>query len=181
MRLVVGRIGRPHGLRGEVVVEVSTDDPEHRFAPGAILMTDPGSVGPLTVVSRHMHSGRLLLEFTGVADRTAAEALRGVVLLVDVDPQASSPDADEYYDHQLTGLTVVTVMDERGEARTVGTVSEVLHLPGQDVLAVRDAAGGDVLIPFVMELVPQVDMAAGRIVIDPPPGLLVPLDCPDPE
>src|SRR5579884_2179947 len=123
MQLVVGRIGRAHGIKGEVTVEVRTDEPELRLAPGAVLATDPPSAGPLTVESGRVHSGRLLLRFAGVGDRTAAEALRGTLLIAEVDPDERPEDPDEYYDHQLVDLDVVTVSGE-----PVGRVTEVLHL-----------------------------------------------------
>ena len=170
MDVVVGRIGRPHGLRGQVSVEVRTDDPERRLAPGMTVRTDPAAAGPLTITDGRVHSGRLLLTFEGVLDRSAAELLRGVLLVADVDPAERPEDPDEFYDHQLVGLDVETV-----EGTRVGAVAEVLHLPGQDVLAVRRADADDtaeVLVPFVSEMVPVVDLAAGRVVIDPPPGLL---------
>jgi 16S rRNA processing protein RimM len=170
MQLVVGRIGRPHGVRGEVTVQVRTDDPELRFAPGATLQTEPASAGPLVVEDLHAHSGRLLLTFVGVRDRTAAEALRGALLVVDVDPEDSPEDPEEFFDHQLVGLAAVTV-----DGTVVGEVQEVLHLPGQHVLAIRRAGGdeaGEVLVPFVAAMVPEVDLAGRRVVLNPPPGLL---------
>ena len=167
MQVVVGRIGRPHGIRGEVSVEVRTDDPEGRLAPGTTVQTDPVAAGPLTIREGRVHSGRLLLRFDGCDDRTAAERLRGVLLVAEVDPDERPEDPDEYYDHQLEGLAVRTVGGE-----PVGELSEVLHLPGQDVLSVRRADGSEVLVPFVAELVPSVDVDTGVIEIDPPPGLL---------
>ena len=173
MDVVVGRIGRPHGVRGQVSVEVRTDDPERRLGPGTTVLTDPASAGPLTITDGRVHSGRLLLSFAGVDDRSAAEALRGVLLLVQVDPAERPEDPEEFYDHQLVGLAVRTV-----DGQHVGTVTEVLHLPGQDVLAVRrdpSAAGpppAEVLVPFVADIVPTVDLAAGYVEVDPPAGLL---------
>jgi len=167
MLLVVGRVGRAHGLRGEVLVDVRTDSPELRLAPGALLATDPADVGPLKVATGRVHSGRLLLHFDGVADRTAAQALRGVLLLAEVDPDALPEEDDEWYDHQLVGLDAVL-----GDGEAVGHVREVLHLPGHDVLAVARPDGTEVLVPFVTEIVPDVDLAANRLVITPPPGLL---------
>jgi 16S rRNA processing protein RimM len=171
--VVVGRIGRPHGVRGEVTVEVRTDDPELRFAPGSVLVTDPARVGPLTVEAVRWHSGRLLLRVEGVADRTAAEGLRGVVVCAEVPDDEVPADPEEYYDHQLRGLAVVTV-----EGDAVGEVSDVIHLPAQDLLAIARPGGRELLVPFVSELVPEIDLGAGRAVIDPPPGLLD-LDLPD--
>lgn len=164
MQLVVGRVGRPHGLRGELLVQVHTDDPGLRFAPGAVLATDPAERGPLTVHSSRWHSGRLLVSFDGCADRSSAEDLRGTYLLVDAAP-ADAAGPEEFYDHELIGLDVVTVTGEH-----VGEVADVLH-HGQDLLVVSPGAR---LIPFVAAIVPEVNVSAGRLVIDPPPGLLDP-------
>lgn len=171
MELVVGRIGRAHGIRGDVTVDVRTDDPDERFGPGAVLRTDPERIGPLTVQEGKYHSGRLLLRFAGVADRGAAEALRGTLLLADVDPDARPQDPEDFFDHQLLGLAV-----RRADGRPVGEVVEMLHLPGQDVMLVRRPDGSDVLVPFVTAIVPVVDLDAREVVVDPPPGLLEPLD-----
>ncbi|NGO73061.1 ribosome maturation factor RimM [Streptomyces boncukensis] len=167
MQLVVARIGRAHGIKGEVTVEVRTDEPELRLGPGARLATDPSSAGPLTVAEGRVHSGRLLLRFEGVRDRTAAEALRNTLLIAEVDPEERPEDPEEFYDHQLADLDVVT-----REGAAVGRVEEVAHPPGQDLLVVRREDGGELLVPFVHEIVPEVDLAEQRIVIDPPPGLL---------
>ncbi|MBS2962820.1 ribosome maturation factor RimM [Actinocrinis puniceicyclus] len=167
MRLVVGRIGKAHGLRGEVTVEVRTDDPEERFAPGAVLDTDPARRGPLTVATARVQGGRLVLRFEGVEDRTAAEGLRNTMLSIEADPDELPDDPDEFYDHQLVGLRVVTV-----DAREVGIVAEMLHLPTQDVFAVTRPDGREVLIPFVEEIVPEVDLDEGTVLVDPPAGLL---------
>jgi 16S rRNA processing protein RimM len=171
MRLVVGRVGRPHGLRGEVTVEVRTDDPAERFSPGAVLVTDPADRGPLTVAVVRWHSGRLLLMFDGYSDRDSAEALRDTLLLVDSAELKPLTDPEEFYDHDLIGLRVVTAAGEE-----VGTVADVLHY-GQDLLVV-DGTGArgraEILIPFVTAIVPEVDVAGGRLVVDPPVGLLDP-------
>jgi len=166
MRLVVGRIGRAHGIRGDVAVDVRTDDPAARFVDGAVMVTDPAAAGPLTIASSRRHSDRLLVRFRGIADRDAAEALRGTLLFVDSQDIAPLDDPDEFHDHELIGLAAVTT---GGEA--VGTVDDVLH-HAQDVLVLATPEGGEVLVPFVAALVPEVDVAGGRIVLDPPPGLL---------
>jgi 16S rRNA processing protein RimM len=167
LRLVVGRIGRAQGLRGEVTIEVRTDDPETRFAPGAVLDADPPQRGPLTVASGRVQGGRLVLRFDGIEDRTAAEGLRNTLLIVDADPDEAPDDPDEYYDYQLVGLRVVTV-----DGREVGTVADMLHLPTQDLFAVARPDGREALIPFVAEIVPEVDLDEGTVLVDPPPGLL---------
>ncbi|MFB7129382.1 ribosome maturation factor RimM [Kitasatospora sp. NPDC056273] len=167
MQLVVGKIGRAHGIRGDVSVEVRTDEPELRLGPGAVLLTDPGSTGPLTVESGRVHSGRLLLRFAGVKDRNAAEALRGTVLISEVDPEESPEDPEEYYDHQLIGLDVVLL-----DGTPVGELTEIVHLPYQDLLTVKKADGTEVLVPFVSQIVPTIDLENQRAVITPPPGLI---------
>lgn len=166
MRVVVGRIGRPHGIRGEVTVEPRTDEPDERFAPGAVLSVD-GPVSALVVDHTHWHSGRLLVTFAGVHDRNAAEALRGLLLHVERAADELPDDPEEYYDSALVDCAV-----ELSDGSPVGVVTEVVHLPGQDLLAVRTPDERDVLVPFVEPIVPIVDVAARRIVITPPPGLL---------
>lgn len=162
----MARIGRPQGLRGEVSVEVRTDEPERRFVVGSRLRTDPASAGPLELTSVRDQSGRTILGFASVTDRTTAEGLRGVLLVVDVDVEADAAGEDEWYDAQLVGLTA---LDTAGSE--LGVVSRVDHLPAQDLLAVRTPDGREVLVPFVGALVPTVDVGAGRVVIDPPGGL----------
>jgi 16S rRNA processing protein RimM len=172
MQLVVGRITRPHGVRGELAVEVRTDDPELRLVAGAVLATEPAA-GPLTVTRARWHSGKLLMSFDGVLDRDAADQLRGVLLVVDSADLEDVADPDEFRDHQLIGLAVYVPGGEH-----VGEVTDVLH-SGQDLLVVAGAgkrAGSEIMIPFVAPLVPEVDVAAGRLVIDPPAGLLDPQD-----
>lgn len=166
MRVVVGRIGRPHGIRGEVTVEPRTDEPEERFAPGNVLCVD-GPVQQLTVERVHWHSGRLLVTFEGVVDRNGAEALRGLLLEVERDAAETPDDPEEFYDSALVGCTVVGL-----DGAPIGSVRDVVHLPAQDLLDVTVSDGRSVLVPFVEEMVPTVDLQARRIVIDPPPGLL---------
>ncbi|GAA5011627.1 ribosome maturation factor RimM [Kitasatospora paranensis] len=170
MQLVVGKIGRAHGIRGDVSVEVRTDEPELRLGPGAVLLTDPAAVGPLTVESGRVHSGRLLLRFAGVKDRTDAEALRGTMLIAEIDPEETPDDPEEYYDHQLIGLDVVLT-----DGTLVGELSEIVHLPYQDLLTVTRPDGTEVLVPFVEQIVPTIDLENQRAVITPPPGLIEPL------
>lgn len=167
MQLVVARIGRAHGIKGEVTVEVRTDEPELRLAPGAVLATDPSSVGPLTIETGRVHSGRLLLRFEGVRDRTGAEALRNTLLIAEVDPEEVPEDPEEFYDHQLIDLDVVT-----RDGTAVGRIAEISHLPYQDLLIVKRPDGSEVMVPFVSEIVPEIDLDEQRAIIDPPPGLL---------
>ncbi|MEX2289698.1 MAG: ribosome maturation factor RimM [Mycobacteriales bacterium] len=166
--LVVGRIGKPQGLKGEVTVQVRTDDPQARFAAGAVLLTDPPDRGPLTVEQSRWQNGRLMVAFQGVADRNAAESLRETLLQVDGRTLPPPADEDEFHDHVLRGMSAVLVGGE-----PLGEVVDVLHLPHGDVLVVRrQDPPGEVLVPFVKEMVPVVDVAARRIEVDPPAGLL---------
>ncbi len=170
MQVVVGRIGRAHGVRGDVAVEVRTDVPDERFAIGSQLQSEPDGKretgASFVVEAARWHQGRLLVHFRGVDDRDAAEALRGTLLVAD---SGSSPHAGEeqWWDHDLVGLAAV---DQDG-AR-VGELVGVTHPPGNDLLVVRRDDGTEVFVPFVLAIVPDVDLAAGRIVIDAPDGLL---------
>ena len=175
MRVIVGRIGRPHGIRGEVVIGVRTDEPDLRFAVGAALDVAEREEGPvdgerLTVAAARWHSGQLLVAFAGITDRTAAAELTGRWLSVDSSQLPEIGDPDEFRDHQLIGLSVRTPAGD-----PVGVVTDVLHY-GQDLLVVRRADGPDqeCLVPFVKAIVPEVDLRGGVLVIDPPPGLLDP-------
>ena len=172
--LVVGRIGKPQGILGEVTVQIRTDDPDARFAPGAALLTDPPERGPLVVAGVRWQNGRLMVAFEGVPDRTAAERLRETLLQVDARTLAPPEDEDEFHDHVLRGMTADLVDGSR-----LGEVVDVLHLPHGDVLVVRrtdcdpgPAGPPEVLVPFVRAMVPVVDVAHRRLEIDPPAGLL---------
>lgn len=167
MQLVVARIGRAHGIKGEVTVEVRTDEPELRLGPGAVLATDPASTGPLTIETGRVHSGRLLLRFEGVRDRTGAEALRNTLLIAEIDPEELPEDEDEYYDHQLMDLDIVTK-----DGVEVGRITEISHLPSQDLFIVERPDGSEVMIPFVESIVTEIDLEEQRAIIDPPPGLI---------
>jgi 16S rRNA processing protein RimM len=206
MRVIVGRIGRPHGIRGEVVVGVRTDEPDLRFAVGAVLdaertlAPDTGARagqraesagaqraelggGKLTVTSARWHSGQLLIGFAGITDRTTAGELTGSWLTVDSSQLPGSADPDEFRDHELIGMSVRTVGGD-----VVGVVTDVLHY-GQDLLVIRrDPAGisaghgaSECMVPFVTAIVPEVDVKAGVIVIDPPAGLIDPAEPDEPQ
>ncbi|MCX5118261.1 ribosome maturation factor RimM [Micromonospora sp. NBC_00362] len=195
MQLVVGRIGKPHGVRGEVTVEVRTDEPEARFAPGTVLRTEPGATPPparntvlgtepgatpadepgvpfrvpaeLTIEESRFHQGRVLIAFEGIPDRNTAEALRGTLLVVDSADVTPPDDPEEFHDHQLVGLAVVTPAGEH-----LGEVARIDHAPSSDLLVLRRPEGRIALIPFVRAIVPEVDLAGGRVIVDPPAGLL---------
>jgi 16S rRNA processing protein RimM len=173
MRLVVARIGRAHGIRGEVTVEVRTDSPDQRLATGAVLhvpdggrhreLAAAGRPTSFTVTGNRDHNGTLLLRFAEVADRGAAEALRDTLLEADVPDDG---DDDAWYEHELVGLAVVDPQGER-----LGEVSGLRQNPAQDLLVVRTPLG-ERLVPFVQAIVPVVDVAGGLVVVDPPGGLL---------
>lgn len=161
--VVVGRVGPPHGVRGEVLVRPFTDAPDERFAPGSALLTG-GS--PLTVESVRWQGSRLIVHFAGVADREAAVALRGTDLQVPASSRPPLDDPDDFYDTDLVGLAASTV-----DGVPLGPVRDVVHSPAADYLVV-EVGGRDRLVPFVAAVVPTVDVAGGRVVIDPPEGLL---------
>jgi 16S rRNA processing protein RimM len=169
VEVVVGVIGRAHGIRGDVAIDIRTDEPQVRFADGAVLRAESGA-RRFTVVAAREHSGRLLVRFAELADRTAAEAVRGTVLVVDVDPAELPEDEDEFYDRQLVGLRA-----RAADGSLVGTVLSVLHLPFQDTLEIQTSAGPR-LVPFVTEVVPRVDLAAGELQLADLPGLLSDLE-----
>lgn len=164
MLLTVARIGRAHGLRGEVALDVRTDAPDERLAPGTVLATEPASAGPLTVVRTRVQQGRWFVAFDEVCDRTAAEALRGVELVVEA---RSEVDEDAWYPHELVGLRAVAT-----DGRHLGEVEGLEHAPAHDLLVLREPGGERTLVPFVGAIVPVVDVAGGRVVLDPPGGLL---------
>lgn len=173
--VVVGRVGRAHGIRGEVAVEPLTDEPDRRFAAGAVLDVRRPDGHPhaattprvLTVAGTRWHSGRLLVRFEELADRTAVEAARGLRLAIAVDASERPEDPEEFYDHQLVGLRVETT-----EGVDVGVVREVLHAGAQDLLVIARDGREDALVPFVAALVPDVDLDAGRLLVADRPGLL---------
>ena len=160
MRLLVGRIGRAHGILGEATIEVRTDEPDRRFAIGATVQTD--SIGDLKVISGRVHNGILLLGFEGISDRNSVEKLRNTLLYADVDINEANDDEDEYHVMQL--IECVAVL-ESGEV--FGEITDVINLPGQDLLAIK-TENGEQLIPFVHQLVPTVDITNKKVVVIPP-------------
>lgn len=195
MRLIVGRIAKPHGIRGEVLVEVRTDEPGARFAVGSTLVVDPTGLQPvaliagaamaraagggvdgaqawrvpetLTIVAARPHQDRYIVLFKGIPDRNTADALRGALLAVDRSVVSQSDDPDEFSDHDLVGLVAVDVNGER-----LGAIVRVDHALSSDLLVLRQPSGKTSLVPFVKAIVPEVDLAAGRVVLTPPEGLL---------
>jgi 16S rRNA processing protein RimM len=202
MLLIVGHIGKPHGIRGELLVTVRTDEPEARFVAGSVYTTQVprdrrvgtgpargGAIGTptspavnvgaaagpgvlfrvpetLTLESLRWHQGRVIAVFEGINDRNVAEQLRGVLLCLDSEQIAPPDDPDEFNDHQLVGLRVESV-----DGETLGEVVRIDHAPASDLIVMRRPDGPDALIPFVRQIVPEVDIAGGRVVIDPPGGL----------
>ncbi|GAA5152680.1 ribosome maturation factor RimM [Nocardioides marinquilinus] len=175
IEVVVARIGKPHGIRGEVTLDVRTDEPDRRFSPGAVLRAQAptGSAFPhtaLTVGATRWHQQTLLVTFDELTDRNAAEGARNVVLHADVAADEQPDDPDEFYDHQLVGLAVHDL-----DGTLLGEVTGLVH-GAQDLLAVRAVDGRATLVPFVAALVPEVDVAGGRVVVADRPGLVAPLD-----
>ena len=172
--VVVGRIGKAHGLRGDVTINVRTDEPDRRFAAGSVLDVEAPSGShftprTLTVASSRWHSSVLLVRFEEIPDRTAAEGARGIVLHASI-PAGESPEGpDEFYDHQLVGLTAHDL-----EGVVLGEVTGLVH-GAQDLLMIRAVDGRDTLVPFVKALVPEVDLTGGRVVVADRPGLVAPL------
>jgi 16S rRNA processing protein RimM len=170
MDLVVGRVAKAHGVTGEIVVEVRTDDPDARFVAGTTLRgrARGGAERTFTIESVREHGGRLLIRLTGVADRTTADGLRGTLFVVDTAELPAIEVPDEFYDHELEGLEVVTV-----DGTVVGKVAEVLHTGAGELLAIKaEGTAREVLVPFVSAIVTSVSRVDARIVIDPPDGLL---------
>ena len=165
MLLVVGRIGRAHGVLGEATVEIRTDLPEERFFVGNILTTDPANNGPLTIESVRFNNGIMLLKFRESADRTQVERLRDTLLFVDVDVNNDHREDDSYHVQQLIGLAVVNTRGEK-----IGTIDDVLNLPGQDLLVIN-SNDREILLPFIVDFVPVVDLLGGLITVTPPTGL----------
>lgn len=170
-RTVVARIGKPHGLHGEVTVQLHTDEPERRLAVGEALATEAtsGSGVPrgLTVRSTRVHNGIWLVAFEEIPDRTGAESLRGTRLVIDDDATLpAEDDEDVFTEEQLRGLTVV---DPAGTV--LGQVGGLELGAAQDRLVVLLPDGREAQVPFVTAIVPTVDLEAGKVVVDAPPGL----------
>ncbi|OBA81227.1 ribosome maturation factor RimM [Mycobacterium sp. 1164966.3] len=170
MELVVGRVVKAHGVTGELVVEVRTDDPETRFAPGNTLRAkasrEPRWERDFVIEGVREHGARLLVRLAAVTDRDAADALRGSVFVIDSDELPPIDEPDTYYDHQLVGLRVYTTT-----GRDLGVIAEVLHTAAGELLAVKRDSG-ELLVPFVAAIVTSVSLADGTVEIDPPEGLL---------
>ena len=169
MELTVGRVVKAHGVTGELVVDIRTDDPEQRFAPGSTLRAKGSDrrERSYTVDSVRSHGGRLLVRLSGVVDRDTADALRGNVFVIDSADLPPIDEDDTYYDHQLEGLRVQTTA-----GLELGTVTEVLHTAAGELLAVKREHATELLVPFVSAIVTSVSLENGVVEIDPPDGLL---------
>ena len=164
MQLQVARIGKPHGIRGEVTVQVLTDAPADRFVPGTEFVVEPASAGPLTVEGARWNKDILLLAFEGIETRNQAETLRGAKLFIETE-ELDEDDDEGWYEHELVGL------EARVGSQVVGKVAGLHTMPVQDLLVVEDADGKEILIPFVEQIVPEVNVAEGFILLTPPDGL----------
>ena len=167
--LRVGRLSKPHGLKGGIKLELFTDNPELRFVPGAIFHLQVPEDSPWfgrTIEMRELRwfNASPVGFFDEITDRTAAEGIVKAILWIDDDAVAQGEEENAWYDHQLVGLAVV-----RDDVK-VGTVAEVQHFPAQDLLVVS-TDHGTVLVPFVEAIVPSVDMEAGVVHVTPPTGL----------
>lgn len=168
MQLVVARIGRAHGVRGEVTIEVRTEKPDERFFIGGVLETEPANLGPLKIASIRNHNGTLLLSFVGREDRSKAEELRNVLLIADVELADKELDEDEFHATEILGCSVFL---ESGEI--LGEVIDILQLPSQDTLVVKRLSDGlEVLIPFVKKHVPELNLKSRKIVARDVEGLI---------
>jgi len=165
--LAIGRIGRPHGVHGEVRLEVMTDFPE-RFAPGAKLLVGPEQESEpqsVEVMAVRPHKEWLLVRFDIAGERTAASLLTGQYVYIPAE-EARALEPDSYYPHELLGLEVAT-----DEGRPLGRVTSVLETGAADVLKV-DSDEGEYLIPMIADVIADVDLDTGRLTITPLPGLL---------
>ena len=165
--VVVGKVTKAHGLRGEVVVLVFSDNPD-RFEPGSAMFFENGL--EVRVRASRPNGGRLLVAFEGVDDRNAAEALRGLTLVV---PRSFLPDLPEgeFWPHELEGFAVVT---ESG--RTLGAISDVVANPANDLWVAVDESGAETMVPAIREVIVDVDVKAGRVLVRDIPGLTAPDD-----
>lgn len=164
MKLTVARIGRAHGLKGEVTVELHTDIPEERLTAGALFETEPASAGPLTVVKTRTQSGRWYVVFEEITTRELADAARGAELVIEGE---KSDEDGAWFVHELVGLSAV-----KPDGTEVGKVVDLQSMPAHDLLIVKQASGERAMIPFAQDFVPEVDIDGGRVVVTPPYGLL---------
>lgn len=165
MDLVVGRLGRPHGVHGEISVEVRTDEPELRFAKGSKLSVKESN-NQLTVLSSRWHQEKMLVKFEEITDRDLANEIKGKTLTIKIDPNSIETKKDQYYEFQLAGLKVIDKND-----KTLGQIKEVITNLAQDLLVVETVDKREVLVPFVKQIVTNVDLDKKQVIMDPPTGL----------
>lgn len=163
MRLQVARIGKPHGIRGEVTVQVLTDAPEDRFAPGAVFEVEDATLKTLTVEGARWNKEILLLAFAEILDRNGAETMRGAKLFIDTDEVED--DSEGWYEHELVDL------EARVADKVVGKITALRTGNVQDLLVVKSVEGDEVYVPFVESIVPEVNIEGGYILMTPPEGL----------
>lgn len=173
-RLRVGRLTKPHGLKGAMKLELFTDNPELRFQPGSkfelqVPEESPWFAKTITIRELKWFNGHPVGFFDEIHDRSAAESIVKAILWIDAATAELTAEPDAWYNHQLVGL------DVRRDGVSLGTVAEVQHFPAQDLLLVKTSAG-DVLVPFVSAIVPEVNIGAGYIAVTPPSGLFESLD-----
>ena len=166
----MGRLVKAHGLKGALKLELYTDDPDGRFTAGAVFTLQVPESSPwhgktVTVREFKWMNSHPVVFLEGIEDRTAAESIVRAILWLDHDDETARVEDDAWYDHQLVGLDVVR------DGQVIGRITQVDHLPAQDLLTVRLGDGREVLVPFVKAIVPEVDAAGGRIVVTPPAGL----------
>lgn len=170
--LAVGHVVRAHGILGELFVSTLTDHPEGTFAPGVVLRQGDASglepdpdLPPLRITEVRPFKDGFLVSFGGVETRSQAETFRGRYLLRPT-AELERPGPGEFWHHQLVGLEVVTSQGVR-----IGVVRELMEVAASVLLAVQDGER-EHLIPFRREFIVQVDLDGGRVVVDPPEGLL---------
>ncbi|MBV1778745.1 ribosome maturation factor RimM [Paeniglutamicibacter sp. ABSL32-1] len=163
MRLQVARIGKPHGIRGEVTVQVLTDAPQDRFVPGAVFEVEHPAFKQLTVEGARWNKEILLLAFEELLDRNAAETVRGAKLFIDTEEVED--DGEGWYEHELVDL------EARVGDKVVGKVTALRTGNVQDLLVVESTEGDEIYVPFVESIVPEVNIEGGYILMTPPEGL----------
>ncbi len=165
MELVVGRLGRPHGVQGEISVEIRTDEPEERFKNGVTLFLKENKKN-LTVSTSRWHQQKMLVKFDEITDRDMADEIKGKTLMVTIDENQLENKKDQYYEFQLVNLNV-----KDNKNNLLGKVKEVISGNAQDLIVVEANNQKEVMVPFVKQIVKDVDLVNKEIKMDPPPGL----------
>jgi len=178
-QLRVGRLTKAHGLKGAIKVELYTDEPEKRFVPGAVFslqvpVESPWHGKSLTLTELRWYNASPVAFFVDVPDRSTAETLIKAILWVEHDASVLPDDPEAWYDHQLTGLRAVR------DGVNVGTIARVEHFPAQDLLVIKTTKG-EVMVPFVKAIVPEVNVKTGIVTLTPPLGLFEDVEDDDSE